>query len=413
MLGCAKSNTYLSFRSAAILAAIMALIELTLVVFAKTNKDLLAVEDGFITLISGISTLALFFAGIRSVGRTRRAWMIIAAAMFFNTLGDISWSIIELILHQNPFPSAADIGYLLFYPFFALGIFLLPEVSLSSREKIKILIDSLIVIVSVALVFWVLLIGPIVISIEALDWSSVVSLAYPVMDLILFIALIELLFRKLASRGQGPIIILALNCALLILTDSIFSIQTQQGTFVSGNILDSGWVICYLLLGLAGIMQANTIPSDRSEALCFFQNRRENWTSNLPFLGIGAVFLLFVWGQEFSRIINYSIVTAAFALLICLMFIRQKVVFDENNEFLAMTMAETAERSRTEDALRESEKEKGAILSGLKKVAVIYLDCEMRIIWVNSSVRDHLQIPEGEIKGRHCFELLQGIDRHC
>ncbi|OPY51751.1 MAG: hybrid sensory histidine kinase BarA [Methanosaeta sp. PtaU1.Bin112] len=413
MLSCSKFNTYLSFRNAAILAAIMALLHLTLVVFSMTNQALLAVEDGFITLISGLSTLALFFAGSRSVGRTRKAWMVIGAAMFFNTLGDLSWSLIETIFHQDPFPSAADIGYLMFYPLFALGIFILPDVSLSSKEKIKILLDSLIVIVSVALVFWVLLIGPIVISIEALDWRSIVSLAYPVMDLILFIALIELLFKKLAPQDKGPLIILALYCAILILTDLIFSIQTQQGTFVSGSILDSGWVVCYLLLGLAGILQASACPSDRPERIAVFQNRRENWTSNLPFLGIATVFLLFVWGQEFSRINNYSIVTAAFALLICLMFIRQKVVFDENNEFLAMTLAETAERSRTEDALRESEKEKGAILSGLKKVAVIYLDSQMRIIWVNSSVRDHLHIPEEEIKGRHCFELLQGIDRPC
>jgi PAS domain S-box-containing protein len=133
----------------------------------------------------------------------------------------------------------------------------------------------------------------------------------------------------------------------------------------------------------------------------------------LPFLGIGAVFLLFIWGQEFSHIIDYSIVTATFALLIDLLFIRQKVVFDESNQFLAMTLAETAERSRAEDALRESEKEKGAILGGLKKVAVIYLDAQMRIIWVNSSVRDHLCIPEDEIKEKHCYRLLQGIDSPC
>jgi len=416
MLGCARCNTYLSFRSAAILAIIIALLHLILVVFSETNRSILLVEDFFVTLSSGIAAVALFCTGCRFVGKARKAWMIIAVAMIFNTLGDLSWSVVELVLHQDPFPSVADIGYLMFYPLFALGIFLLPDVSLTSREKIKILLDGAIIIVSVALVFWVLLIAPIVISIEALDLGSVVSLAYPVMDLILFIALIELLFRKLSSRGQGPIIILALGVATLILTDAIFSIQTQRGTFVSGSILDSGWVVSYLLLGLAGILQtniANISPSDQPGNFGSVQNRRANWTHNLPFLGIGAVFLLFIWGQEFSHIIDYSIVTATFALLIGLLFIRQKVVFDESNQFLAMTLAETAERSRAEDALRESEKEKGAILGGLKKVAVIYLDAQMRIIWVNSSVRDHLCIPEDEIKEKHCYRLLQGIDSPC
>ncbi len=413
MFGFARCNAYLSFRSAAILAIIIALIHLTLVALSKINVGLLLIEDGFITVTSGLATVSLFCAGCRSAGKTRKAWMIIAVAMLFNTLGDLSWSVIELVLHQNPFPSVADIGYLMFYPLFALGIFLLPDVSFSSQEKIKILLDGAIVILSVALVFWVLLIAPIVISIEALNLESVVSLAYPVMDLLLFIALIELLFRKLASHGKTPIIFLALSIAILILADAIFSIQTQQGTFASGGVLDSGWVASYLLLGLAGVLQTNISSSDRQEAFGLVQSRRANWTHNLPFFGISAVFLLFVWGEEYSHLIDYSIVSATFALLIGLMFVRQKVVFDESNQFLAMTMAETLERSRAEDALRGSEKEKRAILSGLKKVAVIYLDTQMRIIWVNSSVRDRLCIPEDEIKKKHCFEILQGIDTQC
>ena len=368
------------------------LLHLTLVIQSERNESLLPIKDVFVTMTSGLAAAVLFYTARRLAGRARKAWMMIAAAVLFNTLGDLSWSVIEVFLHQNPFPSVADIGYLMFYPLFALGIFLLPEVPFSPREKIKILLDAGIVIVSVTLVFWVLLIAPIVISIEVFDLESAVSLAYPVMDLLLFIALIELLFRKLDSRGQGPIIILALSSAILILTDVIFSIQTQQGTFASGGLLDSGWVVSYLLFGLAGILQINIPPLDRSKAPGFVQNRRADWTHNLPFLGVSSVFLLFVWGQEFLRPINYSMVTATLGLLIGLMFIRHKVVFDESNQ---------------------SEKEKAAILGGLRKVAVEYLDTQMRIIWVNSSVKEYLGISEDEIKGKHCFEIIQGIDKPC
>jgi len=359
MLDSAEDDKFLSFRTAVILATIIVLLHLTLVILSERNENLLPIEDVFVTITSGLAAAVLFYTAHRLVGSARKAWIMIAAAMLFNTLGDLSWSVIELVLHQNPFPSIADIGYLMFYPLFVFGIFLLPEVPFSPREKIKILLDAGIVIVSITLVFWVLLIAPIVISIEVFNLESAVSLAYPVMDLLLFIALIELLFRKLDSRGQGPIIILALSNAILILTDVIFSIQTQQGTFVSGSLLDSGWVVSYLLLGLAGILQINIPPLDRSRASDYVQNRRADWTHNLPFLGISSVFLLFVWGQEFLRPINNSMVIATFGLLIGLMFIRHKVVFDESNQ---------------------SEKEKAAILSGLRKVAVEYLDTQMRVV---------------------------------
>ncbi|HPS90569.1 MAG TPA: hypothetical protein PKV33_00305, partial [Methanothrix sp.] len=77
-------------------------------------------EDGFASFTSGISAAALFYTGFRTSGRIREAWMVFAVAMLFNTLGDISWSIMEVVLHQEPFPSVADIGYLMFYPLFAL-----------------------------------------------------------------------------------------------------------------------------------------------------------------------------------------------------------------------------------------------------------------------------------------------------
>jgi len=402
-----ERNEGLSFRTTVILAAIIALLHLTLAALSDGKESILPIKDGFTTITSGLAAAVLTYTAHRSAGRSKKAWTMIAAAMWFNTFGELSWSIIEVVLHQNPFPSVADIGYLMFYPLFALGIFLLPEVRFSPREKIKILLDAAIVIVSVTLVFWVLLIGPIVVSINIFSLESAVSLAYAVMDLILFFSLIELLFKKLDSREQGPFIILAISSAMLILSDVIFSIQIQQGTYVSGSLLDSGWVVSYILIGLAGILQINTPPLDRSRTSCFFQNRRANWTHNLPFLGIGAVFLLFVWGQEFSRLTNYSFVTTTFGLFFVLMFIRQKVVFDESNQLLAMTQSEMGERSRAEDALSKSEKEKAAILSGLRKVSVEYLDPLMRIIWVNSPVQKHLGIREDEIKEKHCLRSFR------
>ncbi len=90
----------------------------------------------------------------------------------------------------------ADVGYLMFYPIFAVGILLLPDVPLLPRERLKIFLDAAIVMVSAALVFWVFLIAPIVTSTEVITQELVISAAYPIMDLVLFFALMKSALQK-------------------------------------------------------------------------------------------------------------------------------------------------------------------------------------------------------------------------
>src|SRR5206468_3167109 len=46
----------------------------------------------------------------------RLTWCWLAAALVVRALADLSWAWIDLVQHRDPFPSVADIGYLLFFP---------------------------------------------------------------------------------------------------------------------------------------------------------------------------------------------------------------------------------------------------------------------------------------------------------
>ena len=206
---------------------------------------------------------------------------------------------------------------------------------------------------------------------------------------------------------------LVLGIAAMILTDSVYVIQIQHGTFVSGGILADGWVLSYLLIGLAGIREVCTHPSNRPEAICSIQGRRADWTHILPVLWFGVVSVFFIWDREVVPFINQSGMIAGFGFIIGLILIRQKVSLDESNQLLAKSLSENDNRRRAEDALRKSEYEKAAILGGLRKVAVEYLDPNMNVIWVNSSLQDYLEISENDVKGKQCYKIIQNIEKPC
>ena len=413
MIDSAKRGRSQFFRATVIIVAAIMITNLILLALIKDKEALTQIEDLFQVLASSLAAVGMIYAAWHCDERAKKAWIILAVAALFNTFGDASWAITEIGFHQNPFPSAADIGYLMFYPLLAIGISLLPEKPLSSREKLKIFIDATVIIVSVTLVFWAFLIAPIVTTIDVVSLGLVISVAYPVLDLILFFALIELLLKKLDSPGHASLLIIALSIAILMITDAVFGVQTQQGTYFSGSFLNMGWVASFLLMGLAGVLYVDDLRLSRSEVLASKHKKSDRWTIYLPYIGIVAAFFLFIWGPEYSRFISNSFGIASTGVIIGLMFVRQKVAFDENSHLLSTTQSEIEERKQSDKALLESEQEKAAILNGLKGATIEYLDPQMRIIWVNTPLRNHLNLSETEIDEMKCFQIIYGLNEPC
>lgn len=395
------------FCTAVILAAILLFIHLSLTFLSDETESLLPIEDVFVTSISGLVTVVILHTAQHSKARLKKAWLLMAAAMMFNTLGELSWTVIEVAFRQNPFPSVADIGYLLFYPFFAMGIFSLPNVPLSKLGKTKILLDFAIVILSATILCWISIIAPVATSIESYNLESVVSLAYPVMDLLLFASLAEMLIRKLDSLEKGPIYLLALSCALMIITDAIFSIQTQQGTFSTTSILNCGWTASYLLIGLAGIQYINTPPKtqakDTSEGSGSIQIKKPDWTRNVVFVGYVGAFVFFVWNYDFFNPINHPIIVSAIGLLIGLMVFRQMLDMNENDQLLSKALHEIEVRKKIECALKESEHLPASIFSFLPDATMV-IDRDGRVICWNRSMERLTGVGAEQMLGKGNYE---------
>jgi serine phosphatase RsbU (regulator of sigma subunit) len=348
----------ISVRNALIIGIILIFSYAAISNFLKGEEELRADVLNVHTVISDLfATLCLFYGAYKSryYKRMYIAWMAIAFSRLSFTMGDITWSIFESLMHQSPFPSLADIGFLGFYPLFALGIFLLPKKPMTSSDNMKVFLDSGIIIIASIIIFWVKLIAPTIAS--NVQENSIIlafALIYPVADLLMLFGLIELLFRRFKSISSSPIVFLIFSIVFLIITDFIFFSESLNGNYVSGELLDVGWIASYAFMGVAGISQANSSKLDFRFEVNESKTVQFIWPLYIPSICIGIIYFLFIWNHYHPLPISFSYLSWALGCIIGLFIIRQAIALNENVVLFREKEMENAQRKKAEEEIKKS-----------------------------------------------------------
>jgi len=315
----------ISFKNATILAFAI-LISFTVVSLLLQGDSYLRMVFSDITgpVIEILVITGLFYAAYASKNQGQHvqiAWILMGVAFSFTALGDITWAILELVFSTNPFPSVADIFYLAFYPLFALGIYFMPRDKFSSSDRYKIILEMGIILLTVGLLLWVFLISPNLTSQEEF-LNIFISVIYIVFDFVLLFALIRLLYSKFKEEYYGPLILIGLGMIALIITDYIYYLQTLQGTYVSGGLLDSGWILSYMLVGLAALLQ---ITGEKYQLIPPYLSfiKKSSFTSYLPLLLALISFLLLIWANEIQEEPNIPVIELVVGIIILMVLFRQ------------------------------------------------------------------------------------------
>jgi signal transduction histidine kinase/DNA-binding response OmpR family regulator len=316
-------------------------------------------------VIDALVTVALFYGAVKSRCCGKRiyfAWIMLAVSRLAFTMGDTIWAYMELVLHESPFPALSDYFYLISYPLFLLGILLLPCMKFTSTERLKMMLDTAIVLIAAVLIFWSFIIAPTIEQSEGTDILTLtLSVAYPVMDLILFFALAELLLRRIQLPGLNPLLLLAGGIIVLIITDALFFRQIVDGTYAAGGIVDIGYPLGYILIGLAGISQANDANRSCSRRATEVQPRygQLTWPLYLPYLCAAGAFALLVWSKDQSESIglSFSSISWAVAGIIGMVIARQVLALNENAQLYHKASQEIVERKQAEHEIKRLNEE--------------------------------------------------------
>ncbi len=180
-------------------------------------------------------------------------WMpvLLGLGVLGYAVGQVIWTYYQEIIHQPPFPSWADAGYLVAYPFLFTGLLLLPHRPLPSAARLRVLLDGVMVMTGVVAFSWYFVLGPTMLQGSETLVGQLVGAAYPFCDLVLFFCLLLLWGRAQETALRPVVVLFSLGLGSILVIDTAFAYGNLHGTYATGGVVDVGWPLGYMLLALA------------------------------------------------------------------------------------------------------------------------------------------------------------------
>jgi diguanylate cyclase (GGDEF)-like protein len=273
-------------------------------------------------------------------------WKLLAASALSWCLGQVVWTFYEVTRAAAPFPSFADVGYLLAFPL-ALAAIWTMSVRSSTSSWLVALLDALIIAGGLLAISWPLVLGP---SWEGAGSSSTfefaLTLAYPVGDLIVISAVLLAIMRTDRERDAIPLLSIAAGLIVLGVADSIFVWTTLQGTEQAVSLADLGWTAGYLILLLATFEYPRTVASGRADVQSMPSLRR----AALPLTVVSVAWLVRM-AQVFSGQPEDRFLTVVSVLTVALVLARFLMTMRENQDLTGSLEEKIGELTAREQQL--------------------------------------------------------------
>jgi signal transduction histidine kinase len=218
-------------------------------------------QAGAALIAAGFATRA----ALRSSGRVRAGWALLAAAMFAWGAGQAIWSLEEVFLRiAIPSPSISDLGYLAAIPLEVAAVLTFPFTPGRFGAILRMLLDGLLIATALFLISYLLVLQQVIQASHSSNLGLALNVAYPVGD-VATCAVVFLALSRSGRRLRLPMAILGAAFVLIAVSDSFFAYATAAGFYASGTWLDAGWVLGYLLVGLAAAVAGPGAASPASD----------------------------------------------------------------------------------------------------------------------------------------------------
>lgn len=202
--------------------------------------------------VIGLSAVAAVAVGARLRGAARPlSWYLLAGGLFAFVAGDLVWTFHTTVLRvELPYPSVADVFYLAAYPLFAAGLALMVHARAPWRDDAG-LIDATIIATGAGVLSWIFFVSPQTDGLSLLEPGPAVTAAYPLTDVLLLAVAARLVLGG-GARTTAYYLLVG-GFIILLASDVAYTALILSGGYQSGDPIDAGWMVSYLLIGAAAL----------------------------------------------------------------------------------------------------------------------------------------------------------------
>jgi diguanylate cyclase (GGDEF)-like protein len=180
------------------------------------------------------------------VRRDRGAWLLMAGGLSSYAMGTVLWVAVIVNLNPTPYPSVADAMWLGYYPFAYAAVVRLLH-SRHFRFSAPTWLDGLIAASCASAFASVMFLSGFS---GGSGWSLVVSLAYPIADIVLSGLLLGA-WALSGWRTERVWMLLLAGMGTNIAANAIHLMETTSGTYIPGGLVDALWSVALAVIVVA------------------------------------------------------------------------------------------------------------------------------------------------------------------
>jgi diguanylate cyclase (GGDEF)-like protein len=331
------------------------------------NQEISVLVSDIMSPIGILISISIMAYGVwnHPAGKQRVKWIFFITGSIFFLAGDIAWFYYEIILKQAPYPSIADIFYLIQAALFLIAMFMiLPKFNLFRNS-----FDVIIAMTMCILVELKYILIPVISTIHADGYYDLISLLYPIFDIgLLYCTLVLFIYGDNDIRMfKNKLYILFGLISIFI--DQTYCIESIYGVYNAGNLLDPLWAGSVWLLAIISLISAEFYMKSENRQFAVNKETYEKIRSS-SFAIIYLCLVLFVI-YVFSKYFIPDILSIGSGFLILLLIFRQVFSLKENEKLILVINKTNLQLQETNKMLNE-EKQKLERLSTIDELTNIY-----------------------------------------